>query len=176
MESDPTFADDVASGKFDGEISFLIKELYPLISNECVKGRELYPVPDSVRKNEQRNESGSNSEKLRQWLLTNTRPVNGHRFGSNHILVDCALQLHFIKKIDNIQLKAVGVEACKGLARNVKKTTTLFRTHLWSGHDAAMGAKSLRLTDIALDNLLGRMPDLAKHDDGRKYDTEPEGE
>jgi len=164
----------VATGKFDGEISFLIQALYPLISGACVKGREIYPVPLSVRRNEQRNASEADTEQLRRWLVENTGVACQDRFGTNYLLIDAALELHFNRKIPHLALKAIGVEPQKGVARDALKTTTLFRTHKWAGHDAAGGsAKSLRLTDAAIALLFFRKPSVQGFEDGRKYEPKP---
>jgi hypothetical protein len=68
IEADPTFADNINAGSFDGEFFWLMCQLFRLIDDpRVVKGREFGPVP--IRVLEQHDDvEGATAVMLREWL------------------------------------------------------------------------------------------------------------
>jgi hypothetical protein len=153
VEADPRFAERVAKGDFDAEITALIRLFFPLVHGDVVKGRNFGPVPASVLRNEERVLGATSTEMARAALLRLTTPVARHRDGSNYKLVDEALRME-MGVVSAFTLRTIGVQVAKGQAKDVGGLTTLFRAHLWDGHGGDV--RALRLNPDAEERVLAQ--------------------
>ena len=140
VESCPEFPTQLKDGKFDAEIFLYIRALFPLISGDCVTGREFRPIPTSVAANEARVVSDLTTEKLAKALVEATEPVKSDKDGSSRLLVNAAMELLTGVKVDGHMFRTIDIS--EGQAREKDmfgKHKTLFRTYKWSKHPLSPG-------------------------------------
>ena len=135
VEAAPDFSDKLKDGTFNSEIFLYIRAFFPLISGDCVKGREFRPIPESVAANEARVVHALTTSHLSDRLVEATEPVKSDKDGSNRLLVAAAMELLTGQKVDGHMFKSIDVT--EGQAREKEasgKHMTLFRTYKWSKH------------------------------------------
>ena len=135
VESCPEFSTHLKNGDFDAEIFMYIRMFFPLISGDCVKGREFRPIPTSVAANEARVVQCLSTSQLAAKLTEATEPEKNDRDGSNRVLVNAAMQLLTGEKVDGHMFKSIDVT--EGQAREKDmfgRQSTKFRTYKWSKH------------------------------------------